>query len=196
MKLDGLTIGFAVTGSFCTLQRVIPEMANLVKEGANVVPIVSENTKSFDTRFGKAKDFIAQIEDITKKKIICDICRAEPIGPKKMLDALIIAPCTGNTLGKIANGITDTCVTLAAKAHLRNQRPLVIAISTNDGLGLNAKNVGLLLNTKNIYLVPFRQDDPLKKHNSLIAKMELIVPTVEKALEGQQLQPVLLGTNE
>lgn len=194
MDLSGLTIGFAITGSFCTFKKVIPEVANLVKTGANVIPIMSENAQSINTRFGKAADFINELEMITTNKLIGSLNTAEPIGPKALLDALVIAPCTGNTLGKLANGITDTCVTLAAKAHLRNRRPVIIAVSTNDGLGVNAKNIGLLLNMKNIYLVPFCQDDPVKKQNSLVAKMELIKPTIEMALDGEQIQPVILGS--
>ncbi len=196
MDLKGLRIGFAVTSSFCTLEMVMPEVANLVEKGAEVLPIMSENAQTIDTRFGKAEDFRLQLEEITGNKIIDNIFTAEPIGPQKMFDILIVAPCTGNTLGKIANGITDTCVTLAVKAHLRNQKPVVIAISTNDGLGLNAKNLGVLLNTRNIYFVPFRQDNPIKKENSLVAKMDLIIPATEKALDGKQYQPMILGTNE
>ena len=193
MKLEGLTVGFAVTGSFCTLKSVLPEVDKLVKNGAKVIPIMSENAQRIDTRFGKAEDFKNELEAITQHKIIDSIYTAEPIGPKKLLDTLIIAPCTGNTLSKIAAGITDTCVTMAAKAHLRNQGPLIIAIATNDGLGFNAKNIGTLVSTKNIYMVPFRQDDPYKKNNSIVAKMTLIIPTLEKALEGEQYQPVILG---
>ncbi|MCG8500352.1 MAG: dipicolinate synthase subunit B [Firmicutes bacterium] len=196
MDLKGLRIGFAVTSSFCTLEMVMPEVANLVEKGAEVLPIMSENAQTIDTRFGKAEDFRLQLEEITGNKIIDNIFTAEPIGPQKMFDILIVAPCTGNTLGKIANGITDTCVTLAVKAHLRNQKPVVIAISTNDGLGLNAKNLGVLLNTRNVYFVPFRQDNPIKKENSLVAKMDLIIPATEKALDGKQYQPMILGTNE
>ncbi|MBZ4646376.1 MAG: dipicolinate synthase subunit [Petroclostridium sp.] len=196
MDIKGLTIGFALTGSFCTFTKVIPEVANLVKEGVKVIPIMSENAYSIDTRFGKAQDFVQQLEEITGNQVISSISAAEPIGPKALLDALIIAPCTGNTLSKLANAVTDTSVTMAAKAHLRNLRPVIIAVSTNDGLGANAKNIGLLLNTKNIYLVPFQQDDPVHKYNSLIAKMSLIIPTLKKALDGEQIQPIILGTDE
>ena len=196
MNLEGLTIGFALTGSFCTLKSVMIEVQNIVDKGANVIPIVSENVQTIDTRFGKAKDFIEQLEQITKNKIIYSIYTAEPIGPKNLLDVLIIAPCTGNTLGKMANGITDSCVTLAAKAHLRNKKPVIIGVSTNDGLASSAKNIGLLLNLKNIYFVPFRQDDPINKTNSLVAKMSLILPTLEHALDGKQIQPILLGNKE
>ncbi|MBQ6999091.1 MAG: dipicolinate synthase subunit B [Clostridia bacterium] len=191
MKLDGINVGFAMTGSYCTFSSVIPQIENLVKAGAVVYPIMSENASKTDTRFGKAEDFKNRIEKITGKAVISTIFAAEPIGPKNILDIMIIAPCTGNTISKLANGITDTAVTMAAKANLRNENPLVIAVSTNDGLGASAKNIGLLLNFKNVYFVPFTQDDPEKKHNSLVAKMELIIPTLELASEGKQLQPVL-----
>ncbi len=195
MDISEMTIGFAMTGSFCTFKKVIPEIKELVSRGANVIPIMSENAQRFDTRFGKAKDFIQEIEKITNNKIINSIDTAEPIGPKKMLDVIIVAPCTGNTIAKLANSITDTCVTMAVKAHLRNERPAILAISTNDGLGLNAKNIGILVNTKNIYFVPFRQDSPYNKKNSLVAKMDLIIATLEKTMEGEQLQPMILGTD-
>ena len=192
MLLQGVKIGFALTGSFCTFAKVVPELERLVAEGADIMPVISEAVDKFDTRFGKADEWKARIEGITGKKIIKTIVDAEPIGPKSLLDILIIAPCTGNTLGKLANGVTDTPVTMAAKAHLRNGKPLVIAISTNDGLGANAKNLGLLLNTKNIYFVPFGQDDPIKKCNSLTANNEMILPTILEALKGKQLQPILI----
>lgn len=191
MKLKGINVGFAMTGSYCTFSSVIPQIENLVAEGAVVYPIMSENASKTDTRFGKAEDFKNRIEEITGKQIISTIFAAEPIGPKNILDIMVIAPCTGNTISKLANGITDTAVTMAAKANLRNENPLVIAVSTNDGLGASAKNIGLLLNFKNVYFVPFTQDDPEKKHNSLVAKMELIIPTLELALEKTQIQPIL-----
>lgn len=191
MLLQGVKVGFALTGSFCTFAKVMPELEKLIAEGADVLPIISEVVDKFDTRFGKADDWKARIEGITGKKIIKSIVDAEPIGPKSLLDIMVVAPCTGNTLGKIANAVTDTSVTMAAKAHLRNGKPLVLAISTNDGLGANAKNLGLLLNAKNVYFVPFGQDDPIKKCNSLTANNELIIPTLLEALKGRQLQPVL-----
>lgn len=191
MKLKGINVGFSMTGSYCTFSSVIPQIENLVAEGAVVYPIMSENASKTDTRFGKAEDFKNRIEEITGKQIISTIFAAEPIGPKNILDIMVIAPCTGNTISKLANGITDTAVTMAAKANLRNENPLVIAVSTNDGLGASAKNIGLLLNFKNVYFVPFTQDDPEKKHNSLVAKMELIIPTLELALEKTQIQPIL-----
>lgn len=192
MKLEGKRIGFALTGSFCTLAKVMPEIENLIKEGAEVVPIISEAVDKYDTKFGKAEDWKKQLENITGNQIINTIVSAEPIGPKALLDIVIVAPCTGNTLSKLANAITDTSVTMACKAHLRNNRPIVIAISTNDGLGSNAKNLGMLMNMKNIYMVPFEQDDPVKKTNSLVANMEMILPTVLLALQGKQIEPVLL----
>jgi dipicolinate synthase subunit B len=193
MEFANLNIGFAFTGSYCTLNNVIPVLKDIKNKGAKILPIMSENTFSIDTRFGNANDFIEKVEEITENKVINSITSAEPIGPNNLLDVLIIAPCTGNTLAKIANGITDTSVTMAAKAHLRNIKPLVIAISTNDGLSANAMNIGLLFCRKNIFFVPFRQDNPLLKENSLVAQMDLIIPTLKSALEGKQHQPVLLG---
>ena len=191
MDLKGVKIGFALTGSFCTFSKVLPQIENLVNDGADVLPIMSENASSIDTRFGRAEDFIKKVKDITGKEIITTILGAEPIGPKNILDIMVVAPCTGNTISKLANGVTDSSVTMAAKANLRNENPLVIAVSTNDGLGTSAKNIGTLLNCKNVYFVPFTQDDPDKKHNSLVARMELIKPTVEMALENKQIQPIL-----
>lgn len=185
------TLGFALTGSYCTIERTLPEIENLVLSGATVVPILSENFATVDTRFGRAADWIEKIEKICGRRSIRTIVEAEPIGPKKMFDALIIAPCTSNTLAKIATGITDGPVTMACKAHLRSARPVVLAISTNDALSGSAKNIGQLLNTKHFYFVPFGQDDVAKKPNSLVSHTELILPTVEAALEGHQLQPLL-----
>lgn len=192
MKLKNKRIGFAVTGSFCTFSAVIPQIEALAAEEAQIFPIMSETAASTDTRFGKAGDFRRRLEEISGRKIISSIKDAEPIGPKNLLDMMIIAPCTGNTIGKLAGGITDSSVTMAAKASLRNENPLVIAVSTNDGLGASAKNIGMLLNFKNVYFVPFTQDNPEKKHNSLVAEMKLIIPTLELAADGKQLQPVLL----
>ena len=185
-------IGFAFTGSFCTFDKVINELYELSLKYNNITPIMSPAAYNTDTRFGTARDFREKISSICKREIISTIPAAEPIGPQKLFDALIIAPCTGNTLAKLASAVTDTSVTMAAKAHLRNERPLIIAPSTNDGLGANAKNIGLLLNTKNIYFVPFGQDDPLKKHNSLVADFSQIIPTLEDALQGKQIQPLLV----
>jgi dipicolinate synthase subunit B len=192
MLLDGVKLGFALTGSFCTFAKVIPEIKKIVAEGAEVYPIISDSVDKFDTRFGCADDLKANLRNMTGKEIISTIVGAEPIGPKAMLDIIIVAPCTGNTLSKLANAVTDTTVTMACKAHMRNGRPVVLAISTNDGLAANAKNIGMLLNTKNYYLVPFGQDDPVKKANSLVAKTELIIPTVLEALKGKQIQPLLV----
>ena len=191
MNLDGKNIGFAMCGSFCTFEKVIKELELLSKSNANIYPIMSEVSFSTDTRFGKCVDFQQRLKEITKKEIIKSVKEAEPIGPKGYLDILVIAPCTGNTLAKLANGIADTSVTLAAKAHLRNQKPIVVAVSTNDGLGNAAKNIGTLLNSKNIYFVPFRQDDCINKPNSLVADMSKIKETLEAALDRKQLQPVL-----
>ncbi|MGE5473328.1 MAG: dipicolinate synthase subunit B [Ignavibacteriales bacterium] len=193
MRLLNIKIGFALTGSFCTFSKIIPEIQKLVDEGAEVFPIMSEASYNIDTRFGKAEDFINKIEDITGKKIISTITEAEPIGPESLLDVIVVAPCTGNTLAKLANAITDTTVLMAVKAHLRNNKPVVIGISTNDGLGANAKNLGILLNAKNIFFMPFNQDNPLTKQNSIVARMELIVETIIEALKGKQIQPVLFG---
>ncbi|HZK83379.1 MAG TPA: dipicolinate synthase subunit B [Desulfosporosinus sp.] len=192
MQFDGLKIGFAVTGSHCTLSEIVTIMKRLVGEGADVTPIISYSVASTDTRFGKAKDWERQFQEITKRESIHTISGAEPVGPKKMFDCVVIAPCTGNTLAKLANGIIDTPVLMAAKSHLRNESPVVLAISTNDGLGLNARNIGLLLSTKNIYLVPFGQDNPQVKANSLVAHMDKIPETILMACVGKQIQPVLL----
>ena len=191
MLLKDIKIGFAFTGSFCTFAKVIPELEKLVSEGADIMPIISESVDRFDTKFGKAEEWKSRIEGITGKKLVKTIVDAEPIGPRSLLDLLIIAPCTGNTLGKLANGITDTPVTMAAKAHLRNGKPVVLAITTNDGLGANARNLGTMLNAKNVYFVPFGQDDPVKKCNSLSANNGLILPAILEALKGRQLQPLL-----
>lgn len=192
MDIRGKKIGFALTGSFCTIQDVMVELERLVFLGADVTPILSNNVATINSRFGRAEDIRRRVELITGKACIETIAEAEPIGPKKTLEILLIAPCTGNTLGKIANGITDTPVTMAAKANLRNGLPLVIAMATNDGLSASAKNLGVLLNTKNVFFVPFGQDDPEKKPTSLVARFGLIVPTVELALESRQIEPVLV----
>lgn len=187
------TVGFALCGSFCTFKKVIPQIKKLVDEGYKVIPIMSPTAYSTDTRFGKACDFNKEIEEICNEKIIYTISGAEPIGPKELLDALIIAPCTGNTLGKLANGISDTSVTLATKAHLRNQRPVIIAVSTNDALGTSARNIGTLMNSKYIYFVPMRQDDYINKPNSIVADFNYIPDTVREVLETKtQPQPILL----
>lgn len=187
------TVGFALCGSFCTFKKVIPQMKKLVDEGYKVIPIMSPTAYSTDTRFGKAQDFNKEIEEMCNEKIIYTISGAEPIGPKELLDVLVIAPCTGNTLGKLSNGISDTSVTLATKAHLRNQRPVIIAVSTNDALGTSARNIGTLMNSKYIYFVPMRQDDHINKPNSIVADFNYIPDTVREVLETKtQPQPILL----
>lgn len=191
MNLKGKTVGFALTGSFCTFSRVLKELEKVAEAGANIIPIMSEISYSTDTRFGTAESFRNRIEEICKNPIIKTVKEAEPIGPKGYLDILVIAPCTGNTLAKLASGIADSSVTMAAKAHLRNQKPVVIAPSTNDGLGNAAKNIGVLLNNKNLYFVPFGQDDHIKKPNSLVADMTKILPSLEAAMDREQLQPIL-----
>lgn len=191
MKLEGKNIGFAVTGSFCTFDKILKELENIKKEGANVLPILSYNAASMDTRFGKAADFKKKLKDITGNELILTIEEAEPIGPGNLLDILVIAPCTGNTMAKLSSGITDTPVLMAAKSHMRNNKPLVISVSTNDALGLNFTNIGMLLNAKGIYFVPFAQDNHMQKPKSMIAKTELIIQALESALEGKQLQPVI-----
>jgi dipicolinate synthase subunit B len=196
MELAGKRIGFAVTGSFCTFAQILPQVKTLVDAGADVTPILSYNASRLDTRFFKAEDFKRILKEITGHDIIDDLTRAEPIGPKKLLDLVIIAPCTGNTLAKLALGITDTPVLLAAKAHLRNASPVLIAVSTNDALAANAKNLGLLLNTRNIYFVPYRQDDSVKKYASIVADMTLIPEAAALALEGKQMQPVMLDPKQ
>lgn len=190
--LKNLKVGFAITGSFCTIPQVIPVIQELMNEGCDIYPILSEMVATTDTRFGKASDLIKTLEEMTNNKVITDIKEAEPIGPKALLDVVAVMPCTGNTLAKLANAVTDTSVTMAVKAHLRNNRPVLLAVSTNDGLGANFKNIGSLMNTKNIYFVPFRQDAPHSKKNSLIADFHLLKPTIEDALAGKQYQPVIM----
>ncbi len=192
MKLEGKKVGFVMTGSFCTFKSTIPQMKKIIENGASIVPIMSFNAYNLDTKFGKANDFIKEIEDITGNKIIHTIPDAEPIGPKKMTDIMIIAPCTGNTIAKLVNGITDTPATMAAKSHLRNNNALVIAVSTNDALSGNASNIGTLLNRHNYFFVPFRQDNPITKPRSLVFDPEYIVKTLELALDKEQIQPILL----
>ena len=189
--MNHIRLGYAMCGSFCTLSKSVEQLKRL-SEQVDITPIMSPITAHTDTRFGKAEDFIRTVEEATGKKIITTVEQAEPIGPKKLFDALVIAPCTGNTLAKLALGITDTSVTMAAKAHLRNSRPLIIAAATNDALSASSKNIGALMNTKHIYFVPMRQDDPDAKPTSVIADFSLIPETVQLALEGKQKQPVWL----
>lgn len=191
MDFSGYTIGFGITGSFCTHDKIKKEIQRLVDLGATVVPIYSYQAQQLDTRFGKAEAFLEDVTKMTGKQGIRTIQEAEPIGPKALLDVMVIAPCTGNTLAKLEAGIVDTPVLMAAKAHLRNNRPLVISISTNDALGMNFKNIGALMYMKNIYFVPFGQDDYEKKPGSMIAKTKWLPETIEDALHGRQIQPVL-----
>ena len=193
MDLKGKKVGVSLTGSFCTFDKIFTELEKLVEAGADVYTIFSDASQKIASRFGKPEDFISRAEEITGRKPIFTIEEAEPIGPKSYLDILVIFPCTGNTIAKLANGITDTPVLMAAKAHLRNNKPLVISVSTNDALGMNMKNIGLLLNAKNIYFVPFGQDNPEKKNNSLIAHTDKLIPALELALEGKQYQPIIEG---
>ena len=192
MDLKGKKIGFVLTGSFCTFQKVIPKIKELKKLEAEIIPVMSYNSYNLDTKFGKAKDFIKEIEDITGNEIIHTIQSAEPIGPKKMTDIMIIAPCSGNTMAKLACDIIDTPAVMAVKSHLRNERPLVIAPSTNNGLSGNAENIGKLLNRRNYYFVPFRQDNPITKPRSIVFDAEYIIKTIEFALNGEQINPILL----
>ena len=185
-------IGYALCGSFCTFKDSYEVLGRLIKEYGDIIPIMSFNAYKTDTRFGKSAEWNGKIEDICQKKIIDTISDAEPLGPKIALDALVIAPCTGNTLAKLANGITDTPVCMAAKAHLRSDRPLIIALASNDAMSANLANIATLLTRKNVYFVPMKQDDPVKKPHSLVADFSLLSETLEKALEGKQLRKLFL----
>ena len=191
MKLKGKKIGVALTGSFCTYEKTFVQLRKLKEEGAEIVTIFSNVSQTIDSRFGSPQDFMKEAEEITGSRPLLTISQAEPIGPKSLLDLLIILPCTGNTAAKLANGITDSPVLMAAKAHLRNEKPLLISISTNDALGMNMKNIGILLNVKHIFFVPFGQDDPEKKPNSMTARTEMLIPAAEAALEERQYQPII-----
>ena len=186
------TVVFALCGSFCTFETVLPQIIRLRACGWEVLPMLSYAASALDTRFGRAADWKQRLEEATGHRPLEDLREAEPLGPKHMAQALVIAPCTGNTLAKLAAGITDTTVTMAVKSHLRNGRPVLLAPATNDGLSTSLKNIGELLCRKQIYFVPFRQDDPKEKPNSLVAEMTLIPEAAQAALEGRQLQPVLL----
>ena len=192
LNLKDKKIGFVLTGSFCTFSKTIPKMKELIEKGAEVIPIMSFNSYNLDTKFGKAQDFINEIEEITGKKIIHTIQEAEPIGPKRLTDIMVVAPCSGNTMAKLACDIIDTPATMAVKSHLRNNLPVVIAPSTNNGLSGNTKNIGILLNRKHYYFVPFRQDNPITKPRSIVFDSEYIVKTIESALEHEQIEPILL----
>lgn len=189
--MENITVGYAFCGSFCTIAESLKVLKELAKQNIKIKPIMSQIVYSTDTRFGKADELIRNVEEICGERVIHDIAAAEPIGPKNLLDIIVVAPCTGNTLAKIALGITDTPVTMAVKAHLRNNKPVVLAPATNDALGASCKNIGLLHNTKNIFFVPYRQDDPHSKNNSLVCDFSLIPKAIESALNGVQLQPVI-----
>ena len=192
MKLEGKKIGFVLTGSFCTFKNTIPQMKKIVEQGGEIIPIMSFNSYTMNTKFGEAKDFIKEVENICKKEIIHTIQGAEPIGPKNMTDIMVVAPCSGNTIAKLSNAITDTPALMAVKSHLRNNNPVVLGISTNDGLSGSAVNIGTLLNRNNYFFVPFRQDNPITKPRSLVFDPEYIIATIEKAIEREQIQPMLL----
>ena len=191
--LDGLNIGLGITGSFCNFPRIKGLIDELKKEKVNkIIPIVSLVTKTYDTRFFVKDNFLDMLQRETGQNIIANIVDAEPIGPKNMIDIMIIVPCTGNSVAKLASGITDTAVLMATKGHIRNNKPVVIGISTNDGLGANFKNIGLLYDTKNFYFVPFRQDDYHKKPKSLVLDYSKVIDTVKLALQGEQIQPLFV----
>ena len=192
--MEACNIGFAFCGSFCTYSRAMEALEEVARRYEHVIPIVSERSAATDTRFGNAHDFMREMERICDRRVIDSIVKAEPIGPQKLLDVLVICPCTGNTLAKLASGITDSSVTMAAKAHLRNGRPVVVALSTNDGLAASARHIGTLLEKKNVYFVPFRPDDPERKPTSLMADFSRVPAAIEAARRGEQLQPVLLGS--
>ena len=192
MNIEVKRIGFVMTGSFCTFRKTIDELKKIVKLGAKVVPIMSENSYTMDTKFGKAEDFINEVEDITGTKILHTIQEVEPIGPKDMLDILVVAPATGNTMAKLANDIINDSATMAVKSHLRRERPVIIAISTNNGLSGAGENIGKLFNRKHYYFVPFKQDNPITKPRSIVFDPSYLIKTIEYALDGEQIQPILL----
>lgn len=191
MNLKGKKIGLGITGSFCNFSKVPDIIEKLKNGGAEVIPIFTSNSQTYDTRFNNSKEFIEKITELTENKPIFTIVEAEPIGPNNMIDIMLIAPCTGNTIAKLAYAITDNAVLMATKSHLRNGKPVVLGISTNDALGMSAKNIGMLLNSKNFYFVPFKQDAPDKKPSSLSFNSEKIIKTLEEALDGKQIQPIL-----
>lgn len=193
MTVSGKNVGIAFTGSYCTFDKIFPEIERLLSEKANVYTIFSERSQVTDTRFGKAEDFLKRAEEMTGNKPITTIVDAEPLGPGNKLDIIAIAPCTGNSIAKMANAINDSTVLMAAKALLRNGKPIVVGVSTNDALSNNLKNIGMLLNSKNVYFIPFGQDNYKGKPNSMVAHFDLLLPTIEEALEGRQLQPLILA---
>lgn len=186
-------IGFAITSSYCTLNTVLPQLKELVDLGHEVIPIVSDGVINFNTRFGDGKDFKEKIESYTGKNIISNIGESEKFGSGYKLDLIVVAPATGNFIAKLANGITDNTVLMAVKATLRNNCPIVIGVSTNDGLGFNGVNIAKLIYSKNIYFIPFYQDNPEKKPNSIMSNFDLLIDTVDSALEHKQLQPLILA---
>jgi dipicolinate synthase subunit B len=192
MSLQGKRIGFGITGSHCTYDIVFPEIEKLVNEGAEVIPIVTSTMKQTETRFGRGVDWIERIENVTGHHVVDTIVKAEPLGPKLPLDCMVIAPLTGNSMSKLANALTDSPVLMAAKATMRNHRPVVVAISTNDALGLNGINLMRLMAAKDLYFVPYGQDDPFKKPNSMVARMSMLRETIIAALKGEQFQPVII----
>lgn len=191
MKLEGIKIGLGITGSFCNFSETKNVISNLKAEGADVYPIISFSTKNLDTRFYKKDEYIKMLKQESKNNIIDTIQKAEPVGPKNLVDIILVCPCTGNSLAKLANGITDTPVLMAIKGHIRNNKPVVIGVSTNDGLGASLQNIAKLINTKNMYFVPFRQDDYISKPKSLVLDYNYIVDTVYDALHFKQIQPIL-----
>ena len=192
MKLEGKRIGFVFTGSFCTFRKTIDQLKNIIELKAEVLPIMSNNSYTMDTKFGKAQDFIDEIEDITGRKILHTIQEVEPLGPKDMLDIIVVVPATGNTIAKLANDIVDGPAPMAVKSVLRRERPVVIAVSTNNGLSASGENIGKLLNRKHYYFVPFKQDNPITKPRSLVFDPTYLIKTIEYALDGEQIQPILL----
>lgn len=190
--MDSLRIGFAISGSFCTFHRILEELQKLIDSGAEITPILSFNAASLDTRFGKAEDLKNKLTEMTGHVPLLTLTEVEPIGPKALFDVLVVAPCTGSTLGRLACGISDTPVTLAVKSHLRRSQPVILAVSTNDALGASMRNISLLKNTKYIYFVPLKQDDPKNKPNSLSADFTLLSSTIEAAIKGMQIQPLFL----
>ncbi|WP_010630900.1 dipicolinate synthase subunit B [Sporolactobacillus vineae] len=196
MTLSKTHIGFGITGSHCTYSQVVPQVQKLIDAGAQVTAFVTYTVANTVTRFGDGKDWVAKVESLTGRPVVSSIVDAEPYGPSTPLDCMVIAPLTGNSLSKMANAQTDSAVLMAAKATLRNGKPVVLGISTNDGLSLSLQNIAKLIVAKNIYFIPFGQDDPVKKPNSLVGKMDLLQDTVESAIQGRQLQPVLVPKNQ
>ena len=192
MKLEGKRIGFVFTGSFCTFRKTINQLKNIIELKAEVLPIMSNNSYTMDTKFGKAQDFIDEIEEVTGRKILHTIQEVEPLGPKDMLDIIVVAPATGNTIAKLANDIVDGPAPMAVKSVLRRERPVVIAVSTNNGLSASGENIGKLLNRKHYYFVPFKQDNPITKPRSLVFDPTYLIKTIEYALDGEQIQPIIL----